>query len=283
MITRKMTKDEVQSIIKDGGNFMDVGLEIFAENFFEYGFQKIVTQLYQEDVKDLLANLEVSARAFGNETCGAVLGKAVLRTYNRRQVVTDALSYLSRAAAKGVKGAATELCLWYAARIRKNDLDRFRNVDLGLDDCYDPTPEFPRQMFPHDVAECRRRLIRWLGVACEEDFDGVRTAFAPICGSLLALPPDKASALTVLEGFVEGGVSKEQLSRAKALIDSGMANGRWKDLAEGARIVRELAAQTDSLEVWRYMLDCHERGIGPFKTNKCRRDATQAIKRLEKP
>lgn len=282
MITRKMTRDEVDAIVQGGGDFTDVGLEVFAENFFEHGFQKIRKTLYQEELKDILAQLELNAREFGNETCGAVLGKAVLLTYVRRQVVTDALSYLSRAAAKGIEGAATELCLWYADRVRKNDLARFPDVDVGLDDCYDPTPEFPRQRFPHDVAECRRRLVRWLGVACEGDFDGVRTAFAAICGSKLSVPSDKASAMKILESFSEGAGSKDLLSRAKALINCGMANGRWKDIAEGARIVRELAEKTDSLEVWRYMLDCHERGVGPFMTNKYRRDATAAIKRLEK-
>ena len=37
MITRKMSRDEVNEVIEDGGNFTKVGLEVFAENFFEYG------------------------------------------------------------------------------------------------------------------------------------------------------------------------------------------------------------------------------------------------------
>ena len=52
-------------------------------------------------------------------------------------------------------------------------------------------------------------------------------------------------------------------------------------IAEGAKIVRELAEKADLLEAWRYMLECHEKGIGPFKTNKFRRDAKSAIARLE--
>lgn len=281
MITRKMSRDEVNEVVEDGGNFTKVGLEVFAENFFEQGLQDLRKQRYRDEVEELLSNLEMNAREFGNEVCGAVLGKAVLLTYTRRQVVTDALSYLSRAAQKGIKGAAAELCLWYAARIRKNDLANFPNANVGLTDCYDPTPEFPRLTFPEDVSECRRRLVKWLGKACEEDFDAVRTTFGVLCESQNIIPADKAGALKILEGFTDGAESKSLLARAKELVESGLAANDNKQIAEGAKVIKELVAKTDSLDAWRYMLECHMRGIGPFKTNKFRRDAKAAIARLE--
>ncbi len=70
------------------------------------------------------------------------MGKAVLLTFTRWQVVTDALSYLSRVAEKDVKGAAVEFCAWYARRIIANDFGKFENTDVGLDDCNDLTPEY---------------------------------------------------------------------------------------------------------------------------------------------
>ena len=72
---------------------------------------------------------------------------------------------------------------------------------------------------------------------------------------------------------------KEQLELARRLIDGEGAPS--KQIAEGARIVRCLAENDDCLGAWQYMLDCHERGVGPFKTNKFRRAAKAAIARLE--
>ena len=70
----------------------------------------------------------------------------------------------------------------------------------------------------------------------------------------------------------------EQLEYAHRLIDGEAASS--KQIAEGARIIRELAENADCLEAWQYMLECHERGVGPFKTNKFRRAAKAAIARL---
>ena len=72
--------------------------------------------------------------------------------------------------------------------------------------------------------------------------------------------------------------TKEQLEYAHRLIDGEAASS--KQIAEGAGIVRELAENADCLEAWQYMLECHERGVGPFKTNKFRRAAKAAIARL---
>ena len=137
MITSKMTRADVEAVLADGGNFTKVGLAVFAENFFEYGYQNINKRFYKDELEELLSNLEMNARENDDELCGAVMGKAVLLTFTRRQVVTDALSYLSRAAEKGVKGAAVELCAWYAGRVIANDLVNFPNADVGLTDCYD--------------------------------------------------------------------------------------------------------------------------------------------------
>ena len=181
-----MPKDEVEAVVRDGGDFTNVGLEVFAENFFEYGFQHMSKN--RDEMEEILNNLELNARQNGNDVCGAVMGKAVLLTFKRRQVVTDALSYLSRAAEKGIQGAAAELCAWYAGRITANDLGSFPNADVGLDDCYDPTPEFPRQTFPRNLTECRRRLVYWLAKTSEADFDDIKDDFRALTGSTFDMP-----------------------------------------------------------------------------------------------
>ena len=281
MITSKMTRADVEAVLADGGNFTKVGLAVFAENFFEYGYQNIKKRFYRDEVEELLSNLEMNARENGDEVCGAVMGKAVLLTYTRRQVVVDALSYLSRAAEKGVKGAAVELCAWYAGRVIANDLANFPNADVGLSDCYDPTPEFPRLTFPGSVAECRRRLVYWLGKTAEEDFDEVKESYSALSDSKFDMPASWSAAAARLSEFLDGHESNERFQRAKALIESANGEGASKQIAEGAKIVRELAEKADCLDAWKYMLECHERGLGPFKTNKFRRDAKAAIARLE--
>ena len=283
MITSKMTRAEVEAILDDDGNFLraQIDLPVFAENFFEYGFQNSHKRSYREEMQELLSNLELNARENGDEVCGAVMGKAVLLTFTRRQVVTDALSYLSRAAEKGVKGAAVELCAWYAGRMIANDFERFENADVGLDDCYDPTPEYPRTAFPTTVAECRRRLVYWLRKTSEDDFHDVQSSFSALSGSSFDVPKSWADAMKFLEEFRDGDAAKERLEYAKSLIDGSDGEGASKRIAEGAKIVRELAENADCLEAWKYMLECHERKIGPFKTNKFRRDAKAAIARME--
>jgi len=281
MITRKIKKADVEAILADGGNFTKVGLAVFAENFFECGHQNISNRFYKDELERLLDALESEARENGNEVCGAVMGKAVLRTFTRRQVVTDALSYLSRAAEKGVNGAAAELCIWYAKRILANDLANFPNADVGLSDCYDPTPEFPRQTFPRDAAECRRRLVYWLGKTLEEDFDDVKSSFSALSGSSINGPQSWAEMSERLVDFLDGSKTQERLRQAKAMIEEASGADVKNLIVEGAKIVRELAEDADCLDAWKYMLECHERGIGPFKTNKFRRAAKAAIARLE--
>ena len=281
MITSKMTRADVEAVLADGGNFTKVGLAVFAENFFEYGYQNIKKRFYKDELEELLSNLEMNARENGDEVCGAVMGKAVLLTFTRRQVVVDALSYLSRAAEKGVKGAAVELCAWYAGRVIANDLANFPNADVGLTDCYDSTPEFPRLTFPGSVAECRRRLVYWLGKVSEEDFDEVKKCYSALSVSKFDVPASWSAAAARLSEFLDGHESNERFQRAKALIESANGEGASKQIAEGAKIVRELAEKADCLDAWKYMLECHERGLGPFKTNKFRRDAKAAIARLE--
>ena len=73
----------------------------------------------------------------------------------------------------------------------------------------------------------------------------------------------------------------EQLEAARRLIEGDGYKPTSKQIADGAKIVRELAENDDCLDAWRYMLECHERGIGPFKTNKFRRAAKEAIARLD--
>jgi hypothetical protein len=65
------------------------------------------------------------------------------------------------------------------------------------------------------------------------------------------------------------------------MMENASGDNAKKLIAEGAKIVRELAEKSDCLDAWKYMLECHARGFGPFKTNKFRRDAKAAIARLE--
>lgn len=54
-----------------------------------------------------------------------------------------------------------------------------------------------------------------------------------------------------------------------------------RSVREGSEIVRQLAEQENLLEAWELILECHEKRIGPFKTNKFRREAKVAIERLK--
>lgn len=281
MITSKMTRADVEAVLADGGNFTKVGLAVFAENFFEYGYQDIKKQFYRGEVEELLSNLEMNAWENGDEVCGAVMGKAVLLTYTRRQVVTDALSYLSRAAKKGIDGAAVALCVWYSRRIKANDLANFPNADVGLTDCYDSTPEFPRLTFPGGIAECRRRLVYWLGKTSEKEFDEIKTCFSALSESSIDIPASWSDLMEKLADYQDGGKTQERFLQAKSMMENASGDDAKKQIAEGAKIVRELAEKADCLDAWKYMLECHERGLGPFKTNKFRRDAKAAIARLE--
>ena len=281
MITEKMTRADVEAVLEDGGNFTKVGLAVFAENFFVYGYQNISKRYYREEMEGLLANLEMNARENGDEVCGAVMGKAVLLTFTRRQVVTDAISYLSRAAEKDVNGAAAALCAWYAKRISSNDLSNFENVDVGLDDCYDPTPDYPRQTFPRNVTECRRRLVHWLGKLSEEDFVAARTWFSVLLGTSIGIPASWTELVERLADYQDGSKVQERLRQAMAMMEGTTGADAKSQFAEGAKIVRELAEKFDCLDAWKCVLECHERGFGQFKTNKFRRDAKAAIARLE--
>ena len=80
---------------------------------------------------------------------------------------------------------------------------------------------------------------------------------------------------------VDGQTLENRLAAARRLMEGEGCPPTSGQISEGARIVRELAEKDDCLDAWKYMLECHERGVGPFKTNKFRRDAKAAIARLE--
>jgi len=281
MITKELTRATVeQGIAHIDDNVWwetetDPEFQAFAENFFAMGFQNKDKSRRSGLLEDILGDLEHDARDFDDEVSGAVMGKAVLLTFSRRQIVEDALSYLTRAARKGVKGAAVELCLWYAKRLTANDLASFPNVDVGLDDCYDPTPEDPRVRFPRDKGECRRRLVASLAMTSEDDFGCVRPTFGALTGSMLELPADKAAADRLLAEMSDDTNLSARLDVARRMIE---VEGK---VSEGVKLVRELAEQADFPEAWKYMLECHEKGVGPLKTNKFRRAAKAALTRIE--
>ena len=83
------------------------------------------------------------------------------------------------------------------------------------------------------------------------------------------------------EEIKSGETAEERLAAARRLIEGDGEKTASGQIAEGARVVRELAEKNDCLDAWKYMLECHERGVGPFKTNKFRRAAKAAIARLE--
>ncbi len=279
MITQKLPRETIDLFV-DGGDYEREDLATIAENFFEYGYGKKSNRRFKDNLEYLLSELEDRARYGGSDVCGAVMGKCVLLTFTRIQVVEDALSYLSRAAEKGIDGAVQELCTWYAARIKAGDLGNFPNADVGLDDCYDPTPEHPRVTFPTSTSECRRRLVYWLSKVPEKHFAEVRLSFSALTGSVMGVPSSWREAMDELSKHLSGG-DADMLEHAKALIEGGQRDGTSRQISEGVRILRELAENYDNLEAWKYMLECHERGVGPLKTNKFRRAAKAAISRLE--
>jgi len=89
------------------------------------------------------------------------------------------------------------------------------------------------------------------------------------------LPADKADADQLLAQLSDETSLSARLDAARRMIE---VEGK---VSEGARLVRELAEQDDLPEAWKYMLECHEKGVGPFKTNKFRRAAKAALTRIE--
>ena len=87
--------------------------------------------------------------------------------------------------------------------------------------------------------------------------------------------------MDALAKFTDEDEMKELLEMARKLIEGASGPGASKQIALGAKGVRELAEHADCLDAWKYMLELHERKVGPFKTNKFRRDAKAAIARLE--
>lgn len=87
--------------------------------------------------------------------------------------------------------------------------------------------------------------------------------------------------MDALAKFTDEDEMKDLLERSRKLIEEANGPGAPKQIALGAKGVRELAEQADYLDAWKYMLELHERKVGPFKTNKFRRDAKAAIVRLE--
>ena len=171
MMTERWTEAKTLAVLNGTTPETPENFLAYSENFFVHGFQN--GRKHSEEMQRILGNLEASAKV-GNELAGAVLGKAVLATFTRRQVVEDALSFLSRAVAKGVRGAAVELCHFYFDRINNDDLDEFEDADVGVDDCYPATKEFPRIHFPSCVEECADRVVACAIEATEQGgFDAI--------------------------------------------------------------------------------------------------------------
>ena len=178
MMTERWTEAETLAVLNGLTPETPANFLSYSENFFEHGFQSV--RKNSEEMNRILSNLENSAMA-GNKLAGAILGKAVLATFTRRQAVEDALSFLTRAVAQGIRGAAVELCYFYFDRINNDDLDEFEDVDVGVDDCYPATKEYPRIHFPSCVEECADRFVAGAIDATEQgDFDAILYALTTV-------------------------------------------------------------------------------------------------------
>ena len=178
MMTERWTEAETLAVLNGLTPETPANFLSYSENFFEHGFQSV--RKNSEEMNRILSNLENSAMA-GNKLAGAILGKAVLATFTRRQVVEDALSFLTRAVAQGIRGAAVELCYFYFDRINNDDLDEFEDVDVGVDDCYPATKEYPRIHFPSCIEECADRVVAGAIEATEQgDFDAILYALTTV-------------------------------------------------------------------------------------------------------
>ena len=82
MMTEHWTEAETLAVLNGATPETPVSFLTYSENFFAHGFQNV--RKHSEEMQRMLSNLENSAKA-GNELAGAVLGKAVLATFTRRQ------------------------------------------------------------------------------------------------------------------------------------------------------------------------------------------------------
>ena len=387
MMTECWTEAETLAVLNGAMPETPENFLAYSENFFMHRFQDV--RKNSEEMERILGNLEASAKV-GNELAGAILGKAVLSTFSRRQVVEDALSYLNRAVKKGIRGAAAFLCRWYGERLIEYDLDEFEVADVGVDDCYSPTEECPRVKFPESDNECVKRIMELATVsvldgqfstvlpfvtfALSPDFNVDRRSLESLEKAMLAksrtdadesfvhlsvlqlmkgdckskktyveivenvavrgvavaeaylgdfylkgeyIKKDPARAVELLSRAAEkksafamyklgecygsgNGVEKDgeksaslvlgaaQLKFAPALVDVGRslvekAQGeeRSKSIKLGCAMIREAAEAQGYPEAWQAILEFHEKGIGPFKTNKFARAARAALKELE--
>ena len=211
MITEELTETRTLAIINGKVAETEGNAFVYYENFFEHCFND--TYAYHREMERILENLEDSAKV-GNELAGAILGKAVLISFQRRQVVADGLSYLTRAMKKGVKGAAVELVFWYFDRMTELDLEDFKDVDVGLDDCYDATKEFPRVEFPKDDDECINRMLDAAVYAIEQgDFDEIVDELAKVLTTIEGVESDLLNCIwQAIDAASEKAVSDEMVT-----------------------------------------------------------------------
>lgn len=209
MMTERWTEAETLAVLNGATLETPANFLAYSENFFAHGFQNV--RKNSEEMQRILSNLENSAKV-GNELAGAVLGKAVLATFTRRQVIEDALSFLTRAVAKGIRGAAVELCYFYFDRINYDDLDDFEDADVGVDDCYPATKEYPRIFFPSSVEECAHRVVAAaISATFQGDFDAILHALTIVLADFGG------------EKRFVGRLDATLLKRAKEHVTQGMA------------------------------------------------------------
>ena len=108
----------------------------------------------------------------------------------------------------------------------------------------------------------------------DDDMDSVDIDEANIADAIQKMKTDVASGFNMIAETLE-----QNLAKARELVFS-TGDGASRKIAEGADIVRKLAEDRDLLGAWQLMLEAHEKRIGPFKTNKFRRQAKAAIERL---
>lgn len=157
MITEKWTEAQTIAVMNHVRPETQENALAYYENFFVHGFQN--DRRNRDEMERILSYLEIAIRC-GEERADAVLGKAILRTFTRRQVVEDALSFLTRAMRRNVHGAAAELCNWYFAWLQLDDLRAYmEDADVGLSDCYVATEGHPRVLLPSGKEEIVERIF----------------------------------------------------------------------------------------------------------------------------
>ena len=231
------------------------------------------------DIADsgILADLEKGARKHGSAFCGAALGAAILAAFTRREVVSDAISWLERSFHQGVKSAAFTLAAWYSDRAKLRDLRDFEDVDLPIPRCYEPSDGHPIVEFPANRAECTRRGLFWAlaglveeiddceGILAEfDDSDDLTKEFEELFRKAADAGGCPVAQKRLAVFLMRGGAGKDDRAKAVSLLRSAAKSGKPGDLFLLALALKEtleeLHASTPE-EIFGLCLEAANKGL----------------------